>query len=53
MSTEIFTNFQKYLNALGYFWQSFNSLELFLRLYLNNKNGKDNSYAMKFNSLPT
>lgn len=47
-----FQNVQKYCYILGRFWQSFNNLEFFLRLYLNRKNGKDNIYAMKFMNLP-
>lgn len=43
---------QHYCYTLGHFWQSFNNLELFLRLYLNQKNGKDNIYANKFLDLP-
>jgi hypothetical protein len=45
---EEFNNFQRYVFLLGHFWQSFNNLELFLRLYLNKKDGKDGIYAMTF-----
>jgi hypothetical protein len=45
-------NVKDYCFALGHFWQNFNNLELFLRLYLNQKNGKDNIYGYSFLELP-
>jgi hypothetical protein len=47
-----FNNIQKYFNALGHFWQNFNNLEQFLRLYLYRKNGGDNISADNFMTLP-
>lgn len=36
-----FENMQDYIRKLGHFWQSFNNLELFLRLYIHRKIGGD------------
>jgi len=34
-------NVSSYIYKLGHFWQSFNNMELFLRLYLHQKSGGD------------
>lgn len=44
-------NIENYIYHLGLFWQNFNNLEYFLRLYLNKKNGKDSIYALKMINL--
>lgn len=52
MTINTFQNAQNFCYFLGNFWRNFNNLELFLRLYLNKKNGKDNIYALELMNLP-
>ena len=40
-----------YIYSLGYFWQSFNALELHLRIYLNKKNGNNSSHVFKYTNM--
>ena len=49
--TKEFSTMQDYIYNLGHFWQSFNALELHLRIYLNKKNGNDGYHVAKYTNM--
>jgi hypothetical protein len=43
-------NVNSYIYKLGHFWQSFNNMELMLRLYLHRKSGGDQKDFLKYSN---